>query len=81
MKQSTIEELNAINRRFYETTAVEFDQTPAVASALKNLVNEGALGAVLTGLMVLLFLRDGRSALVVLAILAWAIRPSLFTPR
>ena len=45
---------------------VEFDQTPAVASALQNLVNEGALGAFLTGLMVLIFLRDGRSALVVL---------------
>jgi tRNA (uracil-5-)-methyltransferase TRM9 len=27
MKQSTIDELNAINRRFYETTAVDFDQT------------------------------------------------------
>jgi tRNA (uracil-5-)-methyltransferase TRM9 len=27
MKQSTIEALNAINRRFYETTAVDFDQT------------------------------------------------------
>jgi multidrug efflux pump subunit AcrB len=47
--------------------SVEFDQTPAVASALQNLLNEGALGALLTGLMVLIFLRDGRSALVVLA--------------
>ena len=46
--------------------SVEFDQTPAVASALQNLVNEGLLGAFLTGLMVLVFLRDGRSALVVL---------------
>jgi len=47
--------------------SVEFDQTSAVAAALNNLTNEGLLGAVLTGLMVLLFLRDGRSALVVLA--------------
>ena len=46
--------------------SVEFDQTPAVASALQNLVNEGVLGALLTGLMVLLFLRDVRSALIVL---------------
>jgi multidrug efflux pump subunit AcrB len=44
---------------------VEFDQTPAVKSALQNLLNEGILGAVLTGIMVLLFLRDWRSALVV----------------
>lgn len=27
MNQKTIEELNAINRQFYETTAVDFDQT------------------------------------------------------
>ena len=33
MKQSTIDELNAINRRFYETTAVEFDQTRGKAWA------------------------------------------------
>jgi tRNA (uracil-5-)-methyltransferase TRM9 len=33
MKQSTIDELNAINRRFYETTAVDFDQTRGKAWA------------------------------------------------
>jgi multidrug efflux pump subunit AcrB len=43
----------------------EFDQTPVVQRAIGNLVKEGALGAVLTGLMVLLFLRDGRSAFIV----------------
>ncbi len=47
--------------------SVEFDQTPAVASALQNLINESLLGATLTGLMVLLFLRDWRSAVIVLA--------------
>ena len=46
---------------------VEFDQTPAVASALQNLINESLLGAALTGLMVLLFLRDWRSAVIVLS--------------
>src|SRR3954462_11681804 len=35
----------------------EFDQSPVVMAAIKNLAKEGALGAVLTGLMVLLFLR------------------------
>jgi multidrug efflux pump subunit AcrB len=44
-----------------------FDQSQYVVSALRNLVNEGLLGACLTGLMVLLFLRDWRSALIVLA--------------
>ena len=43
----------------------EFDQTPVVTGAMGNLVKEGALGAVLTGLMVLLFLRSVRSAIIV----------------
>src|SRR5438067_11015591 len=42
-----------------------FDQSGYVVSALKGLVTEGVLGAFLTGLMVLLFLRDLRSALIV----------------
>jgi len=43
----------------------EFDQTPVVMRSIKELLKEGALGAILTGLMVLLFLRDWRSAFVV----------------
>jgi multidrug efflux pump subunit AcrB len=43
----------------------EFDQSGYVTSAITTLVTEGALGALLTGLMVLLFLRDWRSALIV----------------
>ncbi len=43
----------------------EFDQSPYVTRAIAGLAMEGALGAVLTGLMVLLFLRDWRTALVV----------------
>jgi multidrug efflux pump subunit AcrB len=43
----------------------EFDQSPYVTRAINGLTLEGALGAVLTGLMVLLFLRDLRSALMV----------------
>jgi multidrug efflux pump subunit AcrB len=42
-----------------------FDQSRFVTRALQGLVFEGALGAVLTALMVLLFLRDVRSALIV----------------
>ena len=43
----------------------EFDQSPYVTGAIAGLTLEGALGALLTGLMVLLFLRDWRSALIV----------------
>jgi multidrug efflux pump subunit AcrB len=43
----------------------EFDQSVFVINAAKSLMTEGILGAVLTGLMVLLFLRDWRSSLVV----------------
>ncbi|MGH7971903.1 MAG: efflux RND transporter permease subunit, partial [Limisphaerales bacterium] len=43
----------------------EFDQSPYVTRAIGGLTLEGALGAVLTGLMVLLFLRDWRSAFIV----------------
>jgi len=43
----------------------EFDQSVFVVNAVKSLMTEGGLGALLTGLMVLLFLRDLRSSLVV----------------
>jgi multidrug efflux pump subunit AcrB len=43
----------------------EFDQSPYVTHAINGLMKEGMLGALLTGLMVLLFLRDWRSALIV----------------
>jgi multidrug efflux pump subunit AcrB len=43
----------------------EFDQSPWIQRAIRDLAKEGLLGAVLTGLMVLLFLRDIRSALIV----------------
>lgn len=44
----------------------EFDQSVFVSNAVKSLVTEGLLGALLTGLMVLLFLRDLRSSLIVI---------------
>ncbi|HEU4551880.1 MAG TPA: efflux RND transporter permease subunit [Chitinophaga sp.] len=44
----------------------EFDQSVFVMNAAKSLMTEGVLGAILTGLMVLLFLRDWRSSLVVI---------------
>ncbi|MGC4037633.1 MAG: efflux RND transporter permease subunit [Chitinophagaceae bacterium] len=44
----------------------EFDQSIFVMNAAKSLMTEGILGAILTGLMVLLFLRDWRSSLIVI---------------
>lgn len=44
----------------------EFDQSVYVINAVKSLVSEGAIGAILTGLMVLLFLGDKRAALIVI---------------
>jgi len=43
----------------------EFDQSPYVTRAVGGVVFEGALGAALVGLMILLFLRDWRSSLIV----------------
>jgi multidrug efflux pump subunit AcrB len=43
----------------------EFDQSYFVTRSIHNLAVEGMLGALLTGLMALLFLQDWRSALVV----------------
>lgn len=44
----------------------EFDQSVYVINAVKSLMVEGVLGALLTGLMVLLFLGDKRSAIIVI---------------
>ncbi len=43
----------------------EFDQSPYVTRAIRGLTLEGGLGAMLTGLMIILFLRDWRSACIV----------------
>jgi multidrug efflux pump subunit AcrB len=51
----------------------QFDQSPYVTRAIANLMEEGVLGALLTGLMVLLFLRDWRSAVVVVVNIPLAI--------
>jgi len=66
---------------------LEFDQSPLVTKSIRALVTEGLLGAALTGLMVLIFLRDWRSALIVVmnipfallsaVILLWAIGQSI----
>lgn len=71
---STLDVVNNIRKAMPELQAAvpedvkisyEFDQSVYVTNALKSLVTEGILGAVLTGLMVLLFLRDWRSVIIV----------------
>src|SRR5712671_4600652 len=51
----------------------EFDQSSYVRNSLLSVVKEGLLGALLTGLMVLLFLRDWRSALIVVTTIPFAL--------
>ncbi len=51
----------------------EFDQSPTVTRAIRSLVLEGAMGAGLIGLMVLLFLRDWRSVVIVVLNIPFAI--------
>jgi multidrug efflux pump subunit AcrB len=71
---STLSVVNEVKRNLPKMQAVlpedihvsfEFDQSPYVTRAIRGLALEGLLGAGLTGLMVLLFLRDWRSVLVV----------------
>ena len=50
-----------------------FDQSGYVSNAIHGLVREALLGAVLTGLVVLLFLRDWRGALIVVANIPFAL--------
>jgi multidrug efflux pump subunit AcrB len=71
MKDALGKEGEGIDVRF------EFDQSPYVTRAVAGVVTEGLLGAVLVGLMVLLFLRDWRSALVVILNIPLALMTSV----
>jgi multidrug efflux pump subunit AcrB len=55
----------------------EFDQSPYVTRAIWGVGTEALLGAVLTGLMVLLFLRDWRSVIVVVLNIPFALLGSV----
>lgn len=55
----------------------EFDQSPHVIRAMQGVRLEGFVGAFLTGLMVVLFLRDWRSALVVILNIPFALLGAL----
>jgi multidrug efflux pump subunit AcrB len=55
----------------------EFDESPTVVEAVRSVATEGAIGAGLTGLMILLFLRDWRSVIVVVFNIPMALLGSL----
>jgi multidrug efflux pump subunit AcrB len=55
----------------------EFDESPTVVHAVESVATEGAIGAGLTGVMILLFLRDLRSVIVVVANIPLALLGSL----
>jgi multidrug efflux pump subunit AcrB len=59
------------------TVSYEFDQSPYVTGAIAGLTLEALLGALLTGIMVLLFLRDWRSALIVVVTIPLSLLASL----
>lgn len=72
---STLEVIENVRNALPEMQAVlppdikvslEFDQSPTVRTAVQAVVTEAALGAGLVGLMVLLFLRDWRSMVIVI---------------
>ncbi|MEW6302469.1 MAG: efflux RND transporter permease subunit [Verrucomicrobiota bacterium] len=71
---STLEVVNLVRKNIPEfqkllpegiKVSYEFDQSPVVNRSINDLLKEGGLGAILTGLMVLVFLRDWRSAFIV----------------
>jgi multidrug efflux pump subunit AcrB len=71
---STVDVVNRIKAAIPEMQKVlppdikvsyELDQSPFVLRAVEGVAIEGALGALLVGLLILLFLRDWRSSLVV----------------
>jgi multidrug efflux pump subunit AcrB len=51
------------------TVSYQLDQSRTVTDSLRSVVREGLLGAGLVGLMLLVFLRDWRSSLIVVAII------------
>ncbi|UBM59397.1 efflux RND transporter permease subunit [Marinilongibacter aquaticus] len=56
----------------------EFDQSVYVINSVKSLITEGVIGAILTGLMVVLFLGDRRAALIVILTIPISIISGVF---
>jgi multidrug efflux pump subunit AcrB len=84
---STLEVVQTLRKRIPEMKSLlpedidisyEFDQSVFVINSAKSLMTEGILGAILTGLMVLLFLSDWRSSLVVIITIPVAVLSAIF---
>ena len=84
---STLEVVQTLRKRIPEMKSLlppdidisyQFDQSIFVINSAKSLMTEGILGAILTGLMVLLFLRDWRSSLVVIITIPVAVLGAVF---
>jgi multidrug efflux pump subunit AcrB len=84
---STLDVVNTLRKKLPEMKSLlpddidlsyEFDQSIFVINAAKSLMIEGILGAILTGLMVLLFLRDWRSSLVVIITIPVSVLSAVF---
>jgi multidrug efflux pump subunit AcrB len=60
------------------SVSFQFDESPTVVAAVESVATEGLIGACLTGLMILLFLRDWRSVIVVVSNIPLALLGSLF---
>ena len=83
---STLSVVNEVKAKLPEMQAVAgedikvkfvFDQSPFVTSSIRGVGIEALLGAFLTGLMVLLFLRDWRSVIVVVLNIPFALLGSI----
>ena len=83
---STLDVVNEVRRALPQMQSLvpediavkfEFDQSQYVISAIRSLATEGILGAFLTGLAVVVFLRDLRGALIVIATIPLALLASI----
>ncbi|MCC6363352.1 MAG: efflux RND transporter permease subunit [Bryobacterales bacterium] len=79
---STLAVINAVKKAIPDfrkvvpddvNVSLQFDQSPFVTNSLRGLIFEALSGAGLTGLMVLLFLRDWRSAVIVVMNIPFAL--------
>jgi multidrug efflux pump subunit AcrB len=76
---SVVQEVRANLARFQAlvpddiSVSYELDQSTNVSAALRGVLNEAVLGALLTGLMVLVFLRDWRSSAIVVVTIPFAL--------
>jgi len=79
---STLDVVNGVRQNLARLQAVipndikmtfELDQSVYVRNALSSVLREALLGALLTGVAVLLFLRDWRSSLIVIATIPFAL--------